>query len=739
MESYKQLILRSYLEKPEKFVVPNRGQATAEVREVDALKPKITGSEIHEYPPNDGVIILQGENLWFSYKICLEDKSMSHGEFSTPANNTTNFMIEVRVDSDKVSSALHTSKQVKLVLYTHFANPIRQSLDTRKVTNICIHTSGPTCIGSNTTLIIILCLNQQEPHVFSLRQRQLAKHTPTQVIKLAYLCALLEQRDQKSDSKRFEAIAHFLNQAVKVVPVESIFDTITYDRQDIAIECAEALRKRNMSLLPSQLMIMGALRASIRARTGYHGSLIDRFCVPFIHTLEQVIHAACLWLHEIHQQDKHHSYGRPSHVQAITAQVVIKPTVPQQSHPQRHQQARHHGQPLSQAKMKSPVHQSSQKLPSKKHAKGETPKPKYSEVLTGSTSTSGSGDLGLQLEQRMYQVPQLMAVPFPIPVFLHPSQYPPPNPFPPYIIKFLVECLQSLIEQKPTQEFLRFGTGLSVIGKANISEVYSLSERRSAYFKSPLQVLRDAMKEIATYTDMMEVSKASGTKLPNEQMLQLIDKIFKRDVAVCASLLGAFMEQQIRIPLLNTCTAKATAETLSSKAAPVAVGVWALFSQNLGNLQAMLEKNKHNKLIVEIKEYIEGISQELPDNEDRMYAGKLQFLLQGLNPIVTASHQYISYSLEHQLCSNLMFEKDISLKQLILQWNEIFKKDALSLIATSHRPLVARWLKWTILIHDLRETLAQYTCIGVTGLVNSGKSLLVKKLFGIEVNPFYYV
>ena len=133
MESYKQLILRSYLEKPDKFVVPNLGQATAEVKEVDALKPRVTGSEIHEYPPNDGVIILQGENLWFSYKICLEEKSMNHGEFSTPVDNTTNFMIEFRVDSDKVNNA---GKQVKLVLYTHFANPIRQTLDARKVTHM---------------------------------------------------------------------------------------------------------------------------------------------------------------------------------------------------------------------------------------------------------------------------------------------------------------------------------------------------------------------------------------------------------------------------------------------------------------------------------------------------------------------------------------------------------------------------------------------------------------------------
>jgi GTP-binding protein EngB required for normal cell division len=696
MESYKQLILRSYLEKPDRFVVPNRGQATAEVREVDALKPKVTGLQIHEYPPNDGIIILQGENLWFSYKICLEEKGLNHGEFSTPADNTTKFMIEVRVDSDKVTSALHASKQVKLVLYTHFANPIRQPINPKK-----------------------------EPHVFSVRQMQLAKHTPTQIIQLAYLCALLEQRDQNSDSKRFQAIVRFLHQAVKVVPIESIFDAITYERHDTALECAIALRERKLPLLSSQLMIMGALRASVRACTGYHRSIIDRLYVPSTHSLEQVIQAAYLWLHTIQQ---HPSYGKtlwPPQVQTIPAQFVFQPTIQEQSQPRRHQQAQSHGQPSSQAKLKSSSHQPSQKPPSSK--KREVAKPKYSEVVLAG-SASGSGEQFLQPRQQIHLVPQVMTVPFSIPVLL--GQYPLSVPFPPYIIAYLTKCLKSLIEQKATQQFLRFGTELSVVGENNISEVYSLSERHRAHFKSPIQVLRNAMKEIATYTDTIEKSEQSGTNLPNEEMLQLINTIFNRDVAVCASLLGAFMEQQIRIPLLNT--AKATAETLSSKAARVAVGVWALFSQNLGNLQAMLEKNKHNKLIVEIKEYIEGISQQLPENEDRMYAGKLQFLLQSIKEIVTASHQYISYSLEYQLCSNLKFSKEISLQELILEWDEIFESDALSLIARSHRPLVARWLKWTILIHDLRETLSQYTCIGVTGLINSGKSLLVKKLFGIE-------
>ena len=561
--------------------------------------------------------------------------------------------------------------------------------------------------------------------MFSVRQIQLAKQTPTQIIQLAYLCALLEQRDQKTESKRFKAVAYFLEEAVKVVPLESVFDAITYEKHEIALECAEALRERKLQLQPSQQMIMGALRAAIHARTGYHGSIIDRFYVPPVKSTEQILQSVIMWGLTIQQLQQ---VQNPRPLQQF--QVVIQSEVRQQPRPQAksqgRQQTRPHGRTQPQSQTKA-LCQSSQKP--KKRAQGET-KLSYSDALATSSSSSGG-----QFGSYPQQIPQSLQVtlPFPISIFLGHSQYPSPIPFPRHITIYLQECLDALFQQKTTQESLRFGTELGVVSKTNISEVYSVSsERRSAHFKSPLQVLRDAMKSIATYTEETEMSQTSGTKMHNEQMLKLIERIFNHDVAVCASLLGAFMEQQIRIPLLNT--AKDTAETLSSKAAPVAVGVWALFSLNLHNLQQMLSSSNRSELVVEIKEYIEGIRQQLPENEDRMYAGKLQFLLQGIKEIVTAGNQYISYSLEHQLCSNLKFEKVITLRKLITQWDVIFKDDALSLIAESHRPLVARWLKWTILVHDLREALAQYTCIGVTGLVNSGKSLLVKKLFGIEVS-----
>jgi hypothetical protein len=673
-------ITRSYLEKQEKYKLPNQGQATNMVTEVDALKPKVNGIQIHEYP-SERVIIVQGENLWFSYKVCLDEKGPNQREFSAMAENTTQYMIEFRSDIGE-GPDIDASKQVKLALFTHFANPIRQSLNAL-----------------------------QEPHEFSPRQMQMAKYTPSQVITLAYICALLEQKGQSGQSKRFKAIASFLSQAVKVVPLESVFRAIAYQKYEIALECAEALRKRKLNLHTSQLMITGALKAFIRAHSGYEGELIDQLLVPPVLPFHHVLLVAKMWLQSIQRQTP--SQQLP--MQSIPLQLrVFQSTIPPQ-----------HLHPSQKRSVPSDITTGSSSTPQKRK--------QYSDAVVAAKSKEDHSE---QQKTSQMQAAQIMTVPLQFPVFIDPQLHPSRVQFPLHIVKFLAGCLHGLMEQTETHQCFEFGKDLRVVTRANICEVYSVSQRKSgkstAHFRSPLQVLSDGLKKIATYTDIMEGDHTSPrATLPNEQMLKLLDEIFKEDVAVCASLLGAFMEQQIRIPLIHT--AKTTAETLSSNTAPVAVGVWALFSQNCDTLKAKLESNNQSKLIIEIREYIKGISQQLPDNEDRMYAGKLQFLLQGIQRIVTASNQYISYSLEHQLCRNLKFEKSISLGNLIDRWDAIFENDALSLIGESHRPLVARWLKWTILVHDLREALAQYTSIGVTGLVNSGKSLLVKKLFKIEV------
>lgn len=125
------LVFRSHLEKPpDKYIMPNPEQAVRNITELSILKPKISQLAVHEYP-NEHVIVIEGENLWFSYKICLDEKGENQCDIATPADSTTRASIEFHLSNSH--STLSSGKQVKVALYTHFAKPIRQSIYTKKV------------------------------------------------------------------------------------------------------------------------------------------------------------------------------------------------------------------------------------------------------------------------------------------------------------------------------------------------------------------------------------------------------------------------------------------------------------------------------------------------------------------------------------------------------------------------------------------------------------------------------
>ena len=155
--------------------------------------------------------------------------------------------------------------------------------------------------------------------------------------------------------------------------------------------------------------------------------------------------------------------------------------------------------------------------------------------------------------------------------------------------------------------------------------------------------------------------------------------------------------------------------------AAATVGVWALFSLNYTDIQQILSKCCGDQLLVKILDYVKttvlGPQSVVPD--DALYAAKLQFIVQGMTKTVTCNSQYISYSLERQLvnlCKECKIDNSISLSSLTTRWGKLFMETTLSLVALSHRPLIARWLKWALMVHNLREELAKYTAVGVVGI-----------------------
>ena len=314
----------------------------------------------------------------------------------------------------------------------------------------------------------------------------------------------------------------------------------------------------------------------------------------------------------------------------------------------------------------------------------------------------------------------------------------------------LVHLANDVMASQKIKE-MKQGT-ITVISGLNIELLYSIgrdiTRGRDLTLQCPIDILQEGKKSLASLAKKAQVeaqqvktlepkqaNRKSMATLNNSVMLKTVNRIRNHDLAICTSLLGGFMEQQvIEIPLVKSQRDCAEALKLAGMAS---VGVWALSSLNYSDIQPILARCHGNQLLVQIENYVKAIfSEKSMTTEDAQYAAKLQFMVQGMEKVVTCNSQYISYSLERQLvelCDDRKIDISIPLTKLVAQWGVLFKENVLSLVAVSHRPLIARWLKWALMVNNLREKLAEYTTVGVAGLVNSGKSKLVNTLFGIQV------
>ena len=556
----------------------------------------------------------------------------------------------------------------------------------------------------------------------TLRQAQLAKHTPTEVIQLAYLCAMLEQPSYKSSkrdhSERLKTTIKFLEEAVNVVPVESIFYAIAYGDNDVALQCSKALEERKPRIPPSEMVITASQYAATRVITGCHKEFIDRVDLQ-IRTMNVRFHNS-LWF-----PMKVSIVPSPNYCLKITFKcnvpfiptyIPMPKTVPV---------------PSQRARKTSRVRESL-----------------YSDVAKPRSHQSGKTPT---VQSQIIPVPFITVqsdVTIPIPPRDENSLYASPEVVE-YLRKFAEDIYAHGCSNIARKEELAYMCGLSV------NEVYQTSSKSEFVLSSPTKVLSDARQKLSELVKLaceegkgipLSVSqeKLSDQSSPNPssfhnlEMLKTINSIRAQELNLCTTLLSAFMEQQIRIPLINSSPLE-TASALSTSAAPIAVGVWALFSLNYGDIKEMLASLRGKPLMVDITNYIMGIFNSPLKMEDARYAAKLQFLLQGMDETISCNSQYVSYSLERQLvdlCEKRLktsISLSTDLDDIIAKWDTIFQGDALSLVAKPHRSLIARWLKWALMIHQLREKLAEYTAVGVIGLTNSGKSHLVNKLFGVQV------
>ena len=512
-------------------------------------------------------------------------------------------------------------------------------------------------------------------YLFSFRQEQLAKLTPSELIETAYLSSLLEQRPHTTASQstsegfshRFDTLRTFLIEIVRVVPIESLVHAVAVAKEiPIALQCCQQLQMMTSlnSVFPGSLTMMQSLNYAIEQliSDGEHNERRQETKQPG--TLKE----AKDWL-------GHQYYVRSSRSIYRRSKRCLK--------------------------------------------KGPTSglSPMMNSIYIGNVYTSTSSALFTKhFEPLIENHPYAAQI-----IFLY----------------HIYHC-----------NFYDVTSSLNAVCDINLEDVYPvvLDDAKEHSLKSPLQILISGRKEmqwllkassqITVDTNLSPREPLKLSQLYNSKMLEKVNEIRKNTLAVCSLLLGAFMEEQIRVPLMKTSFDTARAIEIATSTA--ALGVWALFSLSFGDVKAIISSIPSRSFVVEVTEYIKGIFKQETSTADENYAGKLQFIIQGMSDheTVSCNSHYVSYSLERQLielCAKLKIDESTPLETLVHNWDKIFKDNVMSFVVPSHRSLIARWLKWALMIHHLREELARYTAIGVVGLVNSGKSLLVSTLFDIKV------
>ena len=492
-----------------------------------------------------------------------------------------------------------------------------------------------------------------------MRQQQLAKLTPSRVIELAYMSALLEQHPHnrlQSSSSKVTIITQFLENVVQVVPLESIAYAMSYCSYDKAMLCAVALVNNVGSCieeLSSLLMVDGLKRSTDHLDSGIYPDVVGA-----------LQNDASLKFRTQH-------YGIPQSSEFVHRYKVVADKqnlsflVGDKDYPLR---------------------------PMASHSWNLLKQKFNVDYIT--TAPDDLRDTLRGIRGRMY------------------SYYHNTSRCVRIICGLSIYCLYPIMTSDEMD-----------------AEDYDL--------KSPISILHSGKKKLASLcTDGVHEATTgrSLTSLVNSQMLKTVNDVRQNDLSLCTALLGAFMEQQeIDIPLMRSPKDRSKALQLSGKAS---VGVWALSSLKLSDLQQILKQCRGDQQLIKIESYMQAIIRAQAKPEDDQYAAKLHFIVQGMKRSVTCNTQYISYSLERQLadlCRECNITESFPLERLTEQWDILFEENILSLVALSHRPLLSRWLKWALMVHKLREKLAEYTAVGVVGLVNSGKSRLVNSLFGIQV------
>ena len=131
MSTYAEKVFHAFLEKPEAYVLPASSKSAPPL--VPDLKPTLRCVQLHDHG-NELAVVVEGSNLWFSYRISLQGIPMKSLP-SVSSGCTIHF--NLKGDSNSV---VVEDRKVKVTLYSHFSKTIKEFVTVqKKVCCICVH------------------------------------------------------------------------------------------------------------------------------------------------------------------------------------------------------------------------------------------------------------------------------------------------------------------------------------------------------------------------------------------------------------------------------------------------------------------------------------------------------------------------------------------------------------------------------------------------------------------------
>jgi hypothetical protein len=252
------------------------------------------------------------------------------------------------------------------------------------------------------------------------------------------------------------------------------------------------------------------------------------------------------------------------------------------------------------------------------------------------------------------------------------------------------------------------------------------SSKSELSVESPIDVLINRRKELHQVQNIDEsalgetTSESEPYSRSKEEIVKIIKHFHKIHIDFCTRVLCGFVYPQVQVPFteVNPMT------------------FWSHLHFRIAPYFELLEDDsKHWPSLLKRCERVIAKGSKLTE---RTYHGKLKFLVCNADPNTKAltDIEYSMYMLEKELkkISEQKAIREKSIEQMVHNWQDIFKECPMANVVPSHRRLISRWIKWSLMIHELRLTLENHITIVVTGMANSGKTQLLRSLFGFDVS-----